>query len=147
MLGSVPAGLTPGYDVLKFIASLGDDLARRSIETVEDVQGRDVVAIRAVAFITQVAAMQAEGPVFRSLPHHTGRPQAVAALRQHFAQVRSRIDLAAIAEAEQAAQGTAQNGTVGARQIQAHLATRCIAEFLCRCNVLATAEELAIARA
>src|SRR5450830_357632 len=147
MLGSVPAGLTPGYDVLKFIASLGDDLARRSIETVEDVQGRDVVAIRTVAFITQVASMQAEGPVFRSFPHHAGCPQAVAALRQYFTQVRGRIDLAAIAKADQAAQGAAQHSAVSARQIQAHLAARCIAELLRGCNVLATTQELAIASA
>src|SRR5476649_168742 len=108
MLGSVSWGRIPGKNSLKFIAGLGNDLARRSIKTVEDKQGRDVVAIRAVAFIAQVAAVQAEGPVLRRFPHHTGRPQAVAALRQHFAQVGSRIDLAAVAKADQAAQRAAK---------------------------------------
>src|SRR5450830_2161064 len=118
------------YNLLKFIACLRDDLARRAIETVEDEHGRNVVAIRAVALVAQVAAVQAEGPVLRRFPHDASRPDAVAALRQGCTQVRGRIHLAAIAIADHAAQGATEDVAVRARHIQAHLPGWRVAELL-----------------
>src|SRR5450830_1952702 len=128
-----PAWRSPGWHfnkLLELIAGLGDDLARRTIETVEDEDGGNVVAIRAVAFVAQVAAVQAEGPVLRRFPHDAGRPDAVAALRQGCAQVRGRIHLAAVAVADHAAQGATEDVAVRARQVQAHLPGWRVAELL-----------------